>query len=132
MLPLGTLIHLFINYKITGDPLYFLAMEETYWQQVSVPFYQIGRTFQSIFSSGYGLSLLTASFIPGLVCLLFSAGIETVQLLTGIGLFEFDDMISNTLGGLIGGLLYYVWKTGKRKMERGRKRHHGETALNSF
>jgi len=90
-----------------------------------VPF---GTALQPLWPGRPGRAILRT----GLVCLLFSAGIETVQLLTGIGLFEFDDMISNTLGGLIGGLLYYVWKTGKRKMERGRKRHHGETALNSF
>ena len=37
-----------------------------------------------------------------LVCLLASVCIETVQLFTGLGLAELDDVISNTLGGTIG------------------------------
>ena len=36
------------------------------------------------------------------VCVLLSAGIEIVQLITHRGLFEFDDIIHNTLGALIG------------------------------
>ena len=36
------------------------------------------------------------------VCVLLSAGIEIVQLMTHRGLFEFDDIIHNTLGALIG------------------------------
>lgn len=39
-----------------------------------------------------------------LLCLLLSAGIETVQLIARIGLCEMDDVISNGLGGLIGAL----------------------------
>ena len=37
-----------------------------------------------------------------LICLVFSAGIEVVQLVTHRGLFEFDDIIHNTLGAVIG------------------------------
>lgn len=35
-----------------------------------------------------------------------SLGIETMQLLTGRGYFQIDDIVTNTLGALIGGLLY--------------------------
>ena len=34
--------------------------------------------------------------------LLFSIAIETIQYYTGRGLFEFDDMISNGFGGVLG------------------------------
>jgi glycopeptide antibiotics resistance protein len=37
-----------------------------------------------------------------LICFLSSAAIEVSQLVFHIGLFEWDDMIGNTLGGLIG------------------------------
>ncbi len=37
-----------------------------------------------------------------LICLLSSCAIEVSQLVFRIGLFEWDDMIGNTLGGLIG------------------------------
>ena len=39
-----------------------------------------------------------------MIIILVSVGIETVQYLTGTGLCEFDDIISNTLGGFIGWL----------------------------
>jgi len=45
---------------------------------------------------------------------LFSLGIETMQLLLKCGEFQLSDIFYNTLGGLIGGILYWgyskVWK----------------------
>ena len=41
-------------------------------------------------------------WITVIICFLFSTGIEVVQLITHRGLFEFDDIIHNTLGALIG------------------------------
>ena len=46
---------------------------------------------------------------------LFSAAVETIQLLTCTGLFEFDDMIHNTLGTLLGILLYMTIKSFQSK-----------------
>ena len=37
-----------------------------------------------------------------MACVLVSCTIELIQLVGGLGLFEFDDMVSNGLGGLIG------------------------------
>ena len=50
----------------------------------------------------------------------FSLCIEVVQLITKVGVFDVDDLILNTLGGLIGYLGYYILacmnrKSGKRK-----------------
>lgn len=50
----------------------------------------------------------------------FSLCIEVVQLITKVGVFDVDDLILNTLGGLIGYLGYYILacmnrKGGKRK-----------------
>ena len=39
---------------------------------------------------------------------LFSLGIELLQLVTRVGVFDVDDLILNTLGGLIGFLVYKV------------------------
>ncbi len=47
-------------------------------------------------------------FIPVIPCFLFSAAIELTQLFTHRGLFEFDDIIHNTLGAVIGILLYMI------------------------
>ena len=47
--------------------------------------------------------------------LLMSAGIEVIQLIFHRGLFEFDDMVHNTLGTLIGiGIFLFVSMLGKR------------------
>lgn len=44
--------------------------------------------------------------------LLYSLGftlvIETVQYITKLGMFDIDDIIMNTLGGVIGYCIYYV------------------------
>jgi glycopeptide antibiotics resistance protein len=44
--------------------------------------------------------------------LLFSLIIELVQYFTGRGLFEFDDLFNNTVGAIIGYLLflYFYWR----------------------
>ena len=46
-----------------------------------------------------------------LSCGIFSAGIELIQLFFRIGLFEFDDIVHNTLGAVIG---YGIAEVGKR------------------
>lgn len=50
------------------------------------------------------------------VPVLFSIIIETIQLFTGRGLFEFDDMISNGLGGCYGYLLGKLVSEMRNKM----------------
>ena len=38
----------------------------------------------------------------------FSLSIEVVQLLTRVGVFDVDDIILNTIGGLLGFIVYYI------------------------
>ncbi len=45
-----------------------------------------------------------------------SLGIETMQLLTGRGYFQIDDIVTNTLGALIGGLLFAVVSSLVRRL----------------
>lgn len=47
-----------------------------------------------------------------LICLLFSVGIEVVQLVTHRGLFEYDDIVHNTLGAVIGGVAVALIRDG--------------------
>lgn len=60
---------------------------------------------------------------PALFCLLVSFMVENLQLITRRGLYDFDDIISNTIGGLIGQALFIVVGyaavgTGRRKNRR--------------
>ncbi len=49
---------------------------------------------------------------------LMSAGVETVQYFTGVGLAEYDDIVSNGLGGIIG----YLFASGLRSLTGKRAR----------
>ncbi len=51
---------------------------------------------------GFILSIIT-------VCLI-SCGFEYIQLYTGCGVFDIDDIILNSLGGTIGALAWGVWR----------------------
>lgn len=70
LLPAGTLIYLYINYKITGDALYFLKMEEKYWNQTSQPFFQTVGNLWDIIKGGTSLSTKMGAFAPGLAIVL--------------------------------------------------------------
>ena len=52
---------------------------------------------------------------------LVSLGVEVLQFMTGRGLFEIDDLISNTLGGLIGCAAVLLWESARQKI-RGMKK----------
>lgn len=47
----------------------------------------------------------------------FSMLIETIQLVTRLGVFDVDDLILNTLGGLFGYLLYAAGKSKRRRKD---------------
>lgn len=51
-----------------------------------------------------------------LVCALFSIGVELVQGIAGMGLCETDDMIGNTLGGILG---FQIWRVSRRMLTGG-------------
>ena len=48
---------------------------------------------------------------------LVSLMVEVLQFLTGRGLFEIDDLISNTLGGLIGCVMVLIWTSARKKIQ---------------
>ena len=73
---------------------------------------------------------------PVLFCLLLSLLVENLQLITKRGMYDFDDIISNTLGGWIGQLLYitvgYVvthpgWRRNLREYRDWKHRAHSST-----
>ena len=49
---------------------------------------------------------------------LLSASIEIVQLVFRIGLFEFDDMIGNTVGCLVGAVVGKTTRELKKRIEQ--------------
>ena len=53
-----------------------------------------------------------------LLSFLFSLCIETVQLVWKVGSFDVDDMILNTLGGLLGFVFYKIVQTIRVRRKR--------------
>ena len=52
------------------------------------------------------------------VVAVFSFVIEFTQLLFHLGTFQISDLTYNTLGGAIGGMIYYcIWKVRHRRVE---------------
>lgn len=54
--------------------------------------------------------------------LLLSLGYEVTQLLTGMGIFDVDDLMLNTLGGVIGYILFTMALGMKRLLIGGESR----------
>lgn len=48
------------------------------------------------------------AWVTILLCFLFSLSIETVQLVLRVGSFDVDDIFLNTIGGILGYLLYHL------------------------
>ncbi len=65
LIPIGTLIYLLVNYKVTGDPLAFLTYQKEHWSQ-GIQFFGKTIKLMSNYAFGDDLSLATAIFIPGL------------------------------------------------------------------
>ena len=49
------------------------------------------------------------------VSLGFSFVVEVFQLFTKVGSFDVDDLLLNTLGGILGYLIFLVWRSRRRK-----------------
>ncbi len=49
-----------------------------------------------------------------------SLSVELIQLFTKVGSLDVDDLILNTIGGIIGISLYYLWKMIERKHINGK------------
>lgn len=59
---------------------------------------------------GFSMALITKkSWVVIVAALVLTAASEVVQLLFGLGLFEWDDIINNTLGAVIGGMMARVF-----------------------
>ncbi len=61
----------------------------------------------------------TSCFVAVLYTFLFSLIIEVIQLVTRVGVFDVDDLILNTFGGLIGYICYLMIR--KRYNKGGKK-----------
>ena len=52
----------------------------------------------------------------GKIAFIFSISIEMLQLLLRLGTFQLADIFYNTVGGVLGGLLYYVAIKARKRL----------------
>ena len=52
----------------------------------------------------------------GKIAFIFSISIEMLQLLLRLGTFQVSDIFYNTVGGMIGGLMYYVVMRARKRL----------------
>ena len=51
------------------------------------------------------------------IVFIFSLSIESAQVLFHLGTFQFSDLCYNTLGGILGGMLYYIGEKWKNRIK---------------
>lgn len=72
---------------------------------------------------GFLLPLLNRAYrkfyIIGILSVLFSLVIETSQLLLKVGVFDVDDILMNSLGGILGYLMFLIIHTIYKAIEAG-------------
>lgn len=79
--------------------------------------------FVPITLEGYN-SFLKVTFLS----LVFSACVESIQLITRVGSFDVDDIILNTVGGAVGYILYYVFSKIFSLIGHGSRKKRGKRA----
>ncbi len=60
-------------------------------------------------------------FYTAFLCLLFSSCVETIQLFLRVGIFDVDDIMMNTFGGVLGYLCFVIFNALRRGFHRRRK-----------
>ena len=79
----------------------------------------------------YGFFISVASRMRGFLMTLFyslglSLGVEVFQLLTRVGSFDVDDLLLNTIGGILGYVLFLICNGIRRKYDGRRKKEKKE------
>ena len=79
-----------------------------------------------IFSDWYGRSGIGEEYRCNLMTLFYSfglsLGVEVFQLLTRVGSFDVDDLLLNTIGGILGYVLFLICNGIRRKYDGRRKK----------
>ena len=78
-----------------------------------VPFSAVvAWTFQEKMEKGWKKIL----WYSGKIACVFSISIEMLQLLLRLGTFQLSDIFYNTVGGVVGGLAYYVAMKARKRL----------------
>ena len=120
------ILNMTLLFRETGDSQGEFTLFWSYRQFFSNHYYgtEILQNIWLFVPLGAIIRALTRKKIFLLAPFVLSVVIELIQLVFGLGLFEFDDIISNTLGGLLGYLIAWLftelvirWKRKLRGIE---------------
>ena len=115
------------QYRYNLQPFQEIRRFAVYWKNVGfwAAFLNLGGNVLGFMPFGILLPVLSDRLRrPVSVILLgfaMSLMVETIQLVTRVGIFDVDDLILNTLGAGIGYLLFAVGSRVRRKMDYGKK-----------
>ena len=100
------------NYHPFVEIKRFWAMRHTYgWK---VPLMNIGGNILIFVPFGFLIPMSSKNkvtrnfFVVTLLAVMFSGAIEVVQIITKVGAFDVDDIILNTIGAIIGYIVYAI------------------------
>ena len=80
---------------------------------IMVPFSSVVMwTFKEKTGNGWKKIL----WYSGKIAFIFSVSIEMLQLLLRLGTFQLSDIFYNTVGGMLGGLVYYVTMKARKHL----------------
>lgn len=68
------------------------------------------------FEEKIGISWKKILWQSGKIAFIFSISIEMLQLLLRLGTFQLSDIFYNTVGGMIGGLMYCVVMKARKRL----------------
>ena len=68
------------------------------------------------FEEKIGNSWKKILWYSGKIAFIFSVSIEMLQLLLRLGTFQLSDIFYNTVGGMLGGLVYYVTMKARKHL----------------
>ena len=68
------------------------------------------------FGEKIGNSWKKILWYSGKIAFIFSVSIEMLQLLLRLGTFQLSDIFYNTVGGMLGGLVYYVTMKARKHL----------------
>ena len=78
-----------------------------------VPFSSVVMwTFEEKMEKGWNKILWQS----GKIAFIFSVSIEMLQLLLRLGTFQLSDIFYNTVGGVVGGLVYYATMKARKRL----------------
>ena len=68
------------------------------------------------FGEKIGNSWKKILWYSGKIAFIFSVSIEMLQLLLRLGTFQLSDIFYNTVGGVVGGLVYYATMKARKRL----------------